>query len=105
MRVSKLQSLLSVSTQRWGNGHTRGGGGKVVVMRLKLLKSFRKDAQQQGVPSQLIRGTERLGARGDCGCRSQNQKQKHRTLCMLELEGKAQDHWVCTLQGRGQSSP
>lgn len=63
MRVSKLQSPLSVSTLRWGNGHTWWGLGeedKVVVNELKLLKSFWKDAWQQGVPSQLIRVTERL---------------------------------------------
>lgn len=60
MRVSKLQSPLSVSTPRWGNGHTGGAGVKVVVIGLKLLKSFQKDAWQQGGPSQLIRVTERL---------------------------------------------
>lgn len=83
----------------------RGVGGKVVVIGLKLPKSFRKDAWQQGVPSQLISYRGTVGAHGDCGCRGPNQNQKHRTLRMLELERKAEHRQVHALQGRSRSSP
>lgn len=65
-------------------------GGKVVVTTWMLQRSFRKDARLQGVSSPVIRVTGRLGNAWSLLSRSENWTQKHRKLCMSELERNTQ---------------